>query len=175
MPFEVMRISAFMYQQRYVEFLLEHYSELNLPYPFHISLGYISSPVLLNQEQFLALDDDNEVIGTISLIRGTAEHDYANREIVQIQTAYITRPYQSSTVFISLLQIMTQCLIYQEEPITDIVFWTGKDAYMEKLITRRFDVSPVQHHTIYGQLTEYRIPFNLLKQYSLQFRQPRYF
>lgn len=49
-----------MYQRKYMDFLLTHYVDLRLPYPFPDAFGFIASPVLLGQECFLCLDDEGK-------------------------------------------------------------------------------------------------------------------
>lgn len=175
MQFEVMRCSAFMYMQRYMEFILDNYSELNIPYPFNVSLSYLSSPILLDGEVFLALDDENEVIGAISYIYGTADQNYSNREVIQFQIAYLSKPYRTSSVFLLMLQLISQYLVYIEDSIEELRFWSKPDLYLERIVNKRMDCAIKHYESIYGSLHEYRIPFAIFQQYTSQFHQEKYY
>lgn len=175
MQVEIMRVSAFMYEQRYMEYVLDRYMQLDMPYPFSVSLGYLASPVLMNEEIFLALDDDHEIVGCLSLIKGTAAHNYENREVVQLQVIYIEPHYRASRVFLQLLQLLTQCLRYLEEPVTEIQFWTKNDEKLRTLISKRMELQPQLHQSVYGPLHCYVIPYEKLENYLSAFPQVDYF
>ncbi|MFC6334759.1 hypothetical protein ACFP56_19170 [Paenibacillus septentrionalis] len=175
MQVEIMRVSAFMYEQRYMEYVLDRYMQLEMPYPFSVSLGYLASPVLMNEEIFLALDDDHDIVGCLSLIRGTAEYNYENREVVQLQVVYIEPQYRASRLFLQLLQLMTQCLRYLEEPVAEIQFWTKADERLLALITKRIKVQPQLHQSVYGPLHSYVLPYEKLEKYVSAFPQVNYF
>jgi len=175
MQYEVMRVSAFMYEQRYMEFVLDHYKQLNMPYPFSVSFSYLASPVLMDEEIFLALDDDHQTVGCLSFIRGTAENNYENRDVIQLQVVYIDPQYRGTKLLLELLQLMVQCLRYLEEPVNEIHFWTKDDPAIRSLITKRLAIIPQQHESIYGPLIAYVIPYELLEQYISAFRQVDYF
>lgn len=164
-----------MYMQRYIEFALDNYTQLNLPYPFSVSLGYIASPVLMQGEIFVAFDDDHQAIGCLSFIRGTAEENYSNREIVQIQLLYIDEHCRSSTLLRELLSMLVQCLRYLEEPVKELHFWTGADDRLQALIAKRFTLQPRTYQSAYGTLNFYVMPFEVLSEYILTFPNIQYF
>lgn len=175
LPYEITRATTVMYMQRYIEFALDSYAKLNLPYPFSVSLGYIASPVLMQGEIFLAFDDDHQTIGCLSFIRGTAEENYSNREIVQIQLLYIDEHYRSSTLLRELLSMLVQCLRYLEEPVKELHFWTGADDQLQALITKRFSLQPRTYQSVYGTLHYYVMPFEGVGEYISTFPNIQYF
>jgi len=175
MQVEVMRVSAFMYEQRYIEYVLDRYIQLNMPYPFTVSFNYLASPVLMDEEIFLALDDEHQIVGCLSFIRGTAEHNYENREVIQLQVFYIDPPYRSTKLFLELLQLMVQCLQYLEEPVKELQFWTKEDSIIRSLVTKRLAIEAQQHQSVYGSLVSYVIPYEMLEKYVSSFPQIDYF
>lgn len=175
MYYEVMRVSAFMYEQRYMEFVLDRYMQLNMPYPFSASFGYLASPVLMDEEIFLALDDDHQIVGCLSFIRGTAENNYENRDVIQLQVVYIEPEYRGSKLLLELLQLMVQCLRYLEDPVKELHFWTKDDSVIRSLVTKRLAIHPQQHQSVFGVLAAYSIPYELLEQYVSAFPKIEYF
>lgn len=175
MPYEITRVTTFMYMQRYIEFVLDSYKRLNMPYPFTVALGYLASPVLMREEMFLAFDDEHRVVGCLSFIRGTAEADYQNREIVQLQVIYIEESYRSSTMLLGFLKMLVQYLNYKEEPVKELQFWTKDDAKLRQLVTKRLAIQPHSQQTVFGQLDFYTLPFPLLEEYISNFPQEQYF
>jgi hypothetical protein len=161
--------------QRYVEFVLDAYERLNLPYPFTASLAYMVSPVLMREDIFLAFDEDHQVVGCLSYIRGTAEYDYSNREVVQLQVLFIEPPYRCSTMLLSFMQMLVQCLNYRGESVTELQFWSKADHYIRNLIARRFVHSPEIKYTAHGSMEFYTIPFQFLASYVNKFPQVQYF
>ena len=175
MEIDVIRVSAFMYEQSYLEFLLNNYSELNLPYPFDTSFGYITSPILLDEEIFLALDEEHRIVGALSLIRGTAEGDYEDRDIIQLQVVFISKHYRKTLILQQLLTIMYQWFSFNNQEISELRFWTKDDIQLQALIYKRTGIEPIKHHTIYGYLHYYAIPYPLLERYGKRYSKIKYF
>lgn len=175
MLYEITRVTTPMYMQRYVEFVLDGYEQLNMAYPFSVSLAYLASPVLMREEIFLAFDDEHQVVGCLSFIRGTAQYDYSNREIIQLQVLYIKPSCRCTRMLLSFMQMLVQYVHYKEEPVHELQFWTKQDRYIRSLIEKHFGIKPEPNDSVYGELDYYALPFTSVQSYVNQFSQQQYF
>ncbi|WP_336776896.1 hypothetical protein [Paenibacillus sp. MMO-58] len=152
-------------QQKYMDFLLENYEDLRLPYPFLVAFGFIASPILMGQECFLCLDSGGEVIGAFGFIHGTGEGNYEDRHVVQLQVALISESYRRTRVFLQGLQTLAKHLNELNEAVSGLVFWTGMDDYAIRLFNK------FAERIGDGELAVgYRVTLHQLNKYLAQFK-----
>ncbi|RNB83386.1 hypothetical protein EDM56_22235 [Brevibacillus fluminis] len=145
--------------QNYLEFLLEHYRDLHLPYPFPVSLSFIASPVLMQQGSILCFDEsEDRNIGALGYILGTGENHYQDTHVVQIQAVYLLEPYRSHTVFRKGLQFFTDHIVKQHE-VSEIRFFAPADDKLHRLLTKVSERIATRE-TDSGPLNEYRAAFS---------------
>lgn len=125
-----------MYLRKYMDFLLTHYEELRLPYPFPVAFGFIASPILMGRECFLCLDDEGDAIGAFGYIHGTGDGNYEDRHIVQLQVAFLAESYRRTKIFLQGLQELVKHMNGLKEEVTELVFWTGTDTYAVRLFSK---------------------------------------
>lgn len=153
------------YQRKYMDFLLANYEDLRLPYPFPVAFGFIASPFLMGRECFLCLDDEGEAIGAFGYIHGTGEGNYEDRHVVQLQIAFLSKPYRHTRLFLRGLQILAKNLNELNEVVTELVFWTGIDDYAIKLFDK------FAERTRVGELAVgYRLTLRHLNAYLARFK-----
>lgn len=147
-----------MYQHRYVDFLLEHYTELKLTYPFQEAFGYIVSPLLMEGASILCFDNEEETAGAFSYIYGTGEHDYTDRHIVQIQVAFIVERHRQTGLFAKALRYLLQHIETDEsnEQVTELRFWTACNDNNRRLF-EKFSERYALAENECGQLDGYRM------------------
>ncbi len=145
------------YQAKYLDYLLGHYADLGLPYPFTVALSYIASPVLIGNEAILAFNADDELVGAVGYIHGTGDHDYADTEIVQIQIVYIDETCRCTRLFLRGLQFLAQHLRDLDQHVAEIRFWTAASSTHRSLFGKLAERASVTNHPAYGQLDEYRV------------------
>lgn len=162
------------YMQNYLEFLLKNYPDLNLPYPFPVSLSYIASPVFMEQIAILCYTDDYELIGAIGCILGTGDNDYQDTHIAQIQIAFFLEPYRQSLLFLRAWQFFTQHLAQLPYDIKELRFWAPADDYLHPLFSKLADQTATVE-TEKGILIEYRAPFSDWHAYAAKFRHVVYY
>lgn len=171
----ITRCATEMYQQKYIEFLLEHYKRLKLPYSFSASLSFLSSPIMLKDgEAFLAFNGEYEVIGALGYICGTSEHQFEDREIIQFQSVYIKEEYRNPRLFLLGLQYVTQYIAQLKQEVKEVRFWAPADEGLRRLFDKITD-SRASHETAFGGLDEYRASFSVWQAYASQFRHEVYF
>lgn len=152
------------HEHRYIDFLLARYDELNLPYSFPVSLSYLASPLLMGGTAILCYDGNDEVCGALSYIHGTGEHNYEDRDIIQIQVAYLADACRSTRRFYEGLRFLTNCLAGQEENIQEIRFWAPGNARSRRLFCKFAEpVATAQQPE--GPLDGYRVYMKQLQDY----------
>lgn len=124
------------YQHHYIDFLLARYNDLNLKYPFPVSLSYMASPLLMDGAAILCFDDKDEICGACGYIHGTGEKDYEDRHIIQIQVAYLAESCRSTRWFFEGLRFLAEHLSDQEEEIQEILFWVPGDSPNRRLYSK---------------------------------------
>ncbi|MED4783699.1 hypothetical protein [Brevibacillus choshinensis] len=163
-----------MYMQKYLEFLLEHYRELNLPYSFPVTFSYIASPSFMGQEAILCYSDEYEIIGAISYITGTGENDYQDTHIVQIQIAYFLEPYRGTLLFLRAMQFLTQHLEQIPHEVKELRFWAPADDRLRPLFAKLAERTTTVE-TENGFLEEYRASFPDLHSLAARLRHDKYY
>lgn len=154
-----------MYQRKYMDFLLKNYEDLRLPYSFPVAFRFIASPVLLLHECFLCVDEDGEAVGAFSYIHGTGEGNYEDRHIVQLQVAYLISPKRRTALFLLGMHTLAEHLNDLNEEVTELVFWTGTDAYAGRLFSKF-----AERTSIGESVVEYRVSLNRLNTYLSKFK-----
>lgn len=152
-----------MYHKKYMDLLLANYESLNLPYSFPVSFNFIASPLLMEDSAaILCLDDDGEAIGAMGYIRGTGEGDYEDRDVIQVQVAFLLETYRSTMAFAHGLRFLANHLEEEAEETSELVFWTPQDAYLARLFGKFAERTSVQG-TAAGDLYAYRATTGQLK------------
>ncbi|MCU6708686.1 hypothetical protein M6D81_08140 [Paenibacillus sp. J5C_2022] len=158
-----------MYMRNYMEFLLENYTELKLPYSFPVAFSYLASPVLLSRESFLCFNEEDEVIGAFGYIHGTGEHDYEDVHVIQLQVAYIKEGHRRTRLFLEGLRYLSEYLAERDEGVREIRFWTGEDAYSERLFSK-FARQTARVESERGILYGYNVAVPDLQDYIARFQ-----
>src|SRR6478752_5186562 len=100
MSFEF-RVSEFeMDHEAYMDFLLRHHDELNLPYTFSMKLSFISSPLFLGKAMLIISEESYDMVGAAGFGYGTGPGDYEDQHICQIEVAFIEKELRSTSLFI---------------------------------------------------------------------------
>ncbi|WP_400164408.1 hypothetical protein ACAF76_000515 [Brevibacillus sp. TJ4] len=157
------------YQQKYIVFLLENYEQLRLPYPFSVSLSFLASPILLEREAILALNEEEEPVAAFSYIYGTGENNYQDKDIVQVQIAFISEPYRNTRLFLRGLQFLIEYIESLDEPVKEFRFWAPADDDCRTLFGKMATLSS-SVDTVFGRIDEYRSSFAAWKDYAARFR-----
>lgn len=163
------------YQEKYISFLLEHYSALNLPYSFPVTLSYIASPVLMTEEAILFFDHNDELAGALGYIYGTGEEQYQDTDIVQLQTLFLLDKYRGTRLFLEGLQYLTQYLAQLDREITELRFWVPAHDSQLRRLCGKLAQRTASSETAFGMIDEYRVSLPQLQQYGARFRHECYF
>lgn len=150
--------STFRYQEIYIDFLLQHYEQLNLPYSFQTSLSYIASPILMDKDGILIWNADDELSGAIGFIHGTGERDYQDKHIIQVQTVFLRESCRNGRTFLRSMQYLAQYIAQLQSPVSELRFWIPAQPTLQKLCSQWAQKNN-QHESEYGILEEYRLDF----------------
>lgn len=167
--------STYMYHSTYMDFMLEHYTDLGLPYPFLEALGYIASPLLMGKEAILAFDEDDQLAGAFGYIHGTGERDYEDEQIIQIQSVYIKETHRCTGLFAQGLQFLLEHLALQEPAVEELRFWTPGSADHHKLFSKFATLIVNKSSGASSRIEEYRVSLEELKTYLDRFKKHSFF
>ncbi|OXM85703.1 hypothetical protein [Paenibacillus rigui] len=162
------------YQEKYIDFLLRHYRQLNLPYSFPVTLSFIASPILMREEALLCFDEDDEVAGALGYIYGTGENDYQDTHIIQIQTVLLAEKYRRTRLFLQGLQYLTQYIGQLDKQVTEVRFRTPSQPSLQRLWDK-LAVRSAVHETPFGRVDEYRAAVADWHAYAMKFRHESHF
>lgn len=160
--------------QKYLEFLLEHYRELNMPYSFPVTFSYIASPAFMEQEAILCYSGEYDVIGAIGYIIGTGEQDYQDTYVAQIQIAFFLEPYRGTLLFVRAMQFLTQHIAQIPHEVKELRFWAPADDQLRSLFAKLAERTTTVE-TENGILEEYRAPFSAWHSLAARFRHDVYY
>ncbi|MBW7475861.1 hypothetical protein K0T92_14030 [Paenibacillus oenotherae] len=162
------------YQELYITFLLEHYSELNLPYSFPVALSYMASPVLMREEAILCFDQNDEIAGALGFIYGTGEQQYQDVHVVQLQVVFLQEEHRGTRLFLEGLQYLAQYLAALERKITEIRFWAPSQSELRQLFGKLAE-RVASSKTEGGEIDAYRASLDQWLAYGRRFRHEIYF
>jgi hypothetical protein len=170
MSFEF-RVSEFeMDHEAYMNFLLQHHHELNLPYTFGMKLSFISSPLFLGKAMLIISEESYDVVGAAGFGYGTGPGDYEDQHICQIEVAFIEKELRSTTLFAQGLRALVHTIKAGNPDIRQVQFWTsaaedGLDRLFAKFLTL-----PGSTKSIVNTLALYTVPFHELEAYCHRLR-----
>lgn len=156
-------------QEQYMTFLLENDVQINIPYPFLLTLDLFSNPVMIEEEYFMSLDQNDEVIGVWSYIYGTVEEYYSNPEIIQIQSVFLDPYYRKTRMFIDGLQHLVNYIDRSGRGVKEVRFWILANDELSRLCSKIAQRTSFVT-TSQGQIEEYRVPFLQLYIYTMGLR-----
>lgn len=164
MDYYIQTCSTEMYMERYMTLVLEHYEQLNLPYTFPVALSFLSSPLLLHKEAFVCFAGDDQTVGAFSYIRGTADEQYKNTHVAQIQIAFIQEEHRCGRLFYEGLRYLAEHNAMEKEPIREFRFWVPSRLNLQRLLGR-FAALAHTWETEHGLLDEYHMSAASLESY----------
>lgn len=150
----------------YVRFLLQHHDELNLPYPFAVKLGFLSSPLIFGKAMLILSEEPYEVIGAAGFVYGTGSNQYEDRHIVQVEAAFIQQAFRRTSLFAQGLQRLVEEMKAGNPDVEQVQFWVpANNEGLEKLFAR-FAALPGSKRSLVNDLALYTIPFCEMEAYS---------
>ncbi|MNZ99894.1 hypothetical protein D3C78_1192370 [compost metagenome] len=167
--------STAKYQEKYISFLLKHYTELGLPYSFQETFSYIASPVMMEKEAILMFDQDDEVAGAIGYIHGTGDKDYEDSHVIQLQILFIIEKYRGSRLLLQAAQFLAQYIDQLREPVTELRYWIPAQENALVKLSGKLAAQADFHETERGAIAEYRIPFADWHAYAMKYPHENYF
>lgn len=156
-----------MDHKAYTRFLIKHHAELNLPYPFPMKLSFISSPLMFGQAMLVIEQDDYELVGAAGFVYGTGEDGYEDRRTVQVEVAYLLKPYRNGRLFARLLRVMLDAMKAAEPNVERVQFWASVREPAQARLFEKFLALPGSAvQTAENGLRLYQMNFGELDQLS---------
>ncbi|CAH1213320.1 hypothetical protein PAECIP111891_03950 [Paenibacillus allorhizoplanae] len=166
MSFEF-RVSEFeMDHEAYMDFLLRHHAELNLPYTFGMKLSFISSPLFLGKVILVINEESYDMVGAAGFGYGTGPGDYEDQHICQIEVAFIEKELRSTSLFVQGLRALVDAIKAGNPGVRQVQFWasaTGEGH--ENRLFAKFLALPGSTKSIVNTLALYTVPFHELEAY----------
>lgn len=170
MSFEF-RVSEFeMDHEAYMDFLLRHHDELNLPYTFGMKLSFISSPLLLGKAMLIISEESYDIVGAAGFGYGTGPGDYEDQHICQIEVAFIEKELRRSTLFVQGLRALIHAIQKGNPGVRQVQFWASATAEELDQLFAKFLSLPGSTKSIVNHLALFTIPFHELEAYCHRLR-----
>ncbi|UJF33849.1 hypothetical protein [Paenibacillus hexagrammi] len=149
-----------------MKYLLEHDHELNLPYSFAVKLSFVSSPLVFGKAMLIFSEEPYEIVGAAGFVYGTGANEYEDREVCQVEVAFIQEEFRHTSLFVQGLLALVEMIKEGNPDVERIQFWASASA--EKESERLFSkLSVLQGGTksVVNDLALYTVPFHALETY----------
>ncbi|KRE72955.1 hypothetical protein ASL11_07920 [Paenibacillus sp. Soil750] len=149
----------------YMNFLLRHQDELNLPYTFGMKLSFISSPLFLGKAMLIINEESYDMVGAAGFGYGTGPGDYEDQHICQIEVAFIEKELRGSTLFVQGLRALVHAIKAGNPDVRQVQFWTSAADEEQDRLFNKFLALPGSTKSIVNNLALYTVPFHELEAY----------
>ncbi|NOU69149.1 hypothetical protein GC096_34610 [Paenibacillus sp. LMG 31461] len=154
-----------MDHEAYMNFLLHHHDELNLPYTFGMKLSFISSPLFLGKAMLIINEDSYDMVGAAGFGYGTGPGDYEDQHICQIEVAFIEKEMRRSSLFVQGLRALVHAIKAGNPGVGQVQFWTSAAEEGQDRLFAKFLALPGSTKNIVNTLALYTVPFHELEAY----------
>ncbi|TDF97059.1 hypothetical protein [Paenibacillus piri] len=159
-----------MDHEAYMDFLLRHHDELNLPYPFAMKLSFISSPLFLGKAMLVISEESYQMVGAAGFGYGTGPGDYEDRHICQIEVAFVEEGLRRTSLFVKGLHALVNAIKAGNPDVRQVQFWaSAAEERLERLFAR-FLALPGSTKSIVNNLALFTVPFHELEAYCNRLR-----
>jgi len=166
MSFEYRSFFFEMDYEAYMRFLLEHDSELNLPYAFGMKLSFVSSPIALGQGMLILAEETGEVVGAVGFVYGTGVHEYEDREVCQIEVAFLREEYRGRLSFRNALRALVDQIQAGNPDVKTVQFWVPAGDEELRLLFAKLVALPGSTQSRVNDLDLYKLSYAELASYS---------
>ncbi|WP_438447014.1 hypothetical protein [Gorillibacterium sp. sgz5001074] len=156
--------------EAYMDFLLRHAGELNLPYPFAMKLSFLASPLILGQAMLIFTEEPYEIVGAAGFVYGTGPGEYQDRHLCQIEIAYLRPEHRSTTLFARGLQELTALMRAGNPEVRQVQFWAPEDRKELGSLFAKLTALPGSSKSVSGPLALYSVLFDELAAYCRELR-----
>jgi hypothetical protein len=142
--------------EAYARFVLQHHAELNLSYPFAMKLSFLASPLVLGKAMLVFSEETYEPVGALGAVYGTGANEYEDRQVCQLEVAYMKREHRRPGLFIQSLTRLLAAVQADNPDVERVQFWiSAEHAGKDKLYSRfaalpGATVSAVNEHMLYA-------------------------
>jgi len=158
-----------MDHKSYMNFLIERHQGLNLPYPFAMKLGFLSSPLLFGKAVLAIEEDSYEVVGAAGFVYGTGDEENEDRGVCQLEVLYLEPAYRSSLLFPRFLQSIVELMKEGEPSVHTVRFW-ARPQLEERLFSKFLRLEGSARTTADNGLMLHQAPYRELESYCKRLR-----
>ncbi|MDF2661183.1 MAG: hypothetical protein K0Q94_3974 [Paenibacillus sp.] len=153
----------------YIEFLLQHHAELNLPYSFAMKLSFVGSPLIFGKAMLAYEEESYETVGAAGFVYGTGANGYEDRHICQVEVAFILAEYRRTSLFVQGLRALIDLIREGNPEVEQVQFWTAADPTDTDKLFAKFSALPGSTRSVVNELAFYTISFRELEAYCRRF------
>ncbi|MCY9658774.1 hypothetical protein P5G65_19030 [Paenibacillus chondroitinus] len=165
MGFEFRTCKFEMDFEAYIRFLIQQQAFLNLPYPFAMKLAFMGSPLQFGQAMLIFNEETYDIVGSAGFVYGTGANDYEDREICQVEIAFILEQYRRTPLFLRGLEALLSLIKAGNPDVKQLQFWSSSDNKEIQPIVSRWSSLPGFHSSVVKDLTFYKFSFDELEAY----------
>lgn len=154
----------------YITFLLQHHNELNLSYSFAMKLSFISTPLIFGKAMLIFNEEPYEIAGAAGFVYGTGANHFEDKNICQIEVAFIQKAYRRTSLFVRGLQTLVAMIKEGNSAVELVQFWVSPDQKELGRLLAKFSALPGSTQTRVNSLDCYKIPFHELEAFCHRFR-----
>ncbi|MNQ81599.1 hypothetical protein D3C85_966270 [compost metagenome] len=152
-----------------MKFLLRHNEDLNLSYSFATKLSFISIPLLFGKAMLILSEEDYVIVGAVGFVYGTGLNGYEDRNICQIEIAYLVKENRCTTLFVQGLLSLLDVIKAGSPNVEKVQFWvTGDRSESDRLFSKFSALPGSEQLHVNGQVC-HQIQFRELDDYCRKF------
>jgi len=153
----------------YIEFLLQHHAELNLPYSFAMKLSFVGSPLIFGKAMLAYEEESYDTVGAAGFVYGTGANGYEDRHICQVEVAFILAEYRRTSLFVQGLRALIDLIREGNPEVEQVQFWTAADPTDPDKLFAKFSALPGSTRSVVNELAFYTVSFRELEAYCRRF------
>src|SRR5690606_17619375 len=111
-----------------------------------------------------------EAVGAAGFVYGTGAHEYEDREICQIEVAYIRPEYRSGALFRGGLRALVDLIGSGNPDVTTVQFWVPAGDESLRRLLAQLAALPESSVSRVNDLDLYKLPYAELASYCLRGR-----
>ncbi len=170
MSFQFRPCELEMDHEAYMNFLLQHHEELQLPYSFSLKLSFMSSPLIMGRAMLVFSEEPYQIVGAVGFVYGTGANDYEDQHVCQIEIAFIEKLYRGSLLFSHGLQALIDLISVDNPDVQQIQFWASTDNKDLSKLFSKFSAWSGSTQTTVNNLILYTLSFPMLEAYCHHLR-----
>ncbi|MEI7024081.1 hypothetical protein WBG83_00035 [Paenibacillus sp. y28] len=130
-----------------------------------MKLSFLCSPLMFGKALRIMDEETYEMVGAAGFVLGTGANHYEDREICQVEVAFIRKEYRSSPLFVQLLESLVATMKEANPDLAQVQFWVPAEQKDLDRLCSKFLALPGSVKSVVNKLAFYTVPFPALEAY----------